>query len=256
MPVKIYIQYLFILLSVWLLTNSGQGQQKGYEDIKNFYREFKKSEYTYVPPVKFISEDDLQLDEDQEIMQIMLIRHGVPMIKNDGWFSFYDARNFILAYDTVAVYPIQSSPVEIRQEDIQHVYSSPLNRAKTTAQQLFGDRFEIIYDPLFIEFKNEILPLPWIRLPLKTWRVTSRLIWMAGLHSSRVPSLPSEKNRSRVAASRIAKLAGQEKKVVIVAHGFLNRYLIRYLKKEGWHHSFDGGYGYLNVQVLTKIVQK
>ena len=79
---------------------------------------------------------------------------------------------------------------------------------------------------------------------------------MAGLHSSQVPSLSQQKERSREVAARLDQLAKKEKRVVLVAHGFLNRYIIRYLKKDGWQHSFDGGYDYLNVQVLSKIERK
>jgi hypothetical protein len=231
----------------------GQAQKEVYHDIKDFYRGFEVSEGTYIPPVRFLRRDDISLNGDKEILQIMLIRHGIPEIRGNGWVTFYEARDFVEAYDTVGVFKINDPPVELRTGEIHHVYCSPLNRARTTAEQLFGEEYPIRYDSSFIEFKNEIIPLPWIRLPLKCWRVTSRLIWMAGLHSGQVRSLPMEKQRTREVARRLDSLARNERRVVLVAHGFFNRYLIRYLKKQGWQHSFDGGYDYTNVQVLTKI---
>jgi len=231
-------------------------QNEIYDGIQHFYEGFEKTEDSYAPPIRFINGQDIQLENHQELIQIILIRHGDPIIDTKGWYYFYEASDFTEAYDTVGVYYIDHSPVSIRPGEVPHIYSSPLQRARSTAEQLFSERFDIVYDSSFVEFKNEIIPLPWIRLPLKFWRVSSRLIWMAGLHSPQVPSLSQQKERSRQVAARLDQLAEREKRVVLVAHGFLNRYIIRYLKKDGWQHSFDGGYDYLNVQVLSKIVEK
>jgi len=254
--VKVIFRYCILFITGWLISFNVQAQKEFYEEIIRFYDGFEKSENSYTPSLRFISKKDFHLDNDLEVIQIMLIRHGDPIINTKGWFYFYEASNFVEAYDTVGVYHIDHSPVNIQPGEILHVYSSPLQRARSTAEQLFGDQFDIIYDSSFVEFKNEIIPLPWIRLPLKFWRVSSRLVWMAGLHSSQVPSLSWQKERSREVAGRLDQLAAKEKRVVLVAHGFLNRYTIRYLKKDGWRHSFDGGYDYLNVQVLSKIVNK
>ena len=251
--VKIQYRYLVMILLGGMPVLNAQAQENLYDDIKKYYKQIEISENTYSPPVKFISQNEIPAIDGRKIFQIMLIRHGVPKIEKKGWVTFYDARDFVEAYDTVEIYEIKKSPVEVRSGEVQHVYSSPLQRAKSTALLLFGEDYEIRYDSSFIEFKNEIIPLPWIRLPLKCWRVSSRLIWMAGLHSSRVRSLPTEKQRTRGVAARLDRLAHYEKRVVLVAHGFFNRYLIRYLKKKGWRHSFDGGFDYTNVQVLTKI---
>jgi broad specificity phosphatase PhoE len=254
--VKFIFRYYILIITGWLISFNSQAQKEFYEEIIRFYDGFEKSDNSYNPPLKFINKNDLHLDNNLEVIQIMLIRHGDPIIDTKGWFYFYEASNFVDAYDTVGVYYVDHAPVSIQPGEILHVYCSPLQRAKSTAEQLFGDQFDIIYDSSFVEFKNEIIPLPWIRLPLKFWRVSSRLVWMAGLHSSQVPSLSQQKDRSREVAARLGQLANKEKRVVLVAHGLLNRYIIRYLKKDGWQHSFDGGYGYLNVQVLSKICKK
>jgi hypothetical protein len=245
-----------LILAGWLISIHCPAQKEIYDEIKHFYEGFEKTEDSYAPPLRFINSQDIQLENQRELIQIILIRHGDPIIDTKGWFYFYEADDFTEAYDTVGVYYIHHPPVNIQPGEVLHIYSSPLKRARSTAEQLFADRFDILYDSSFVEFKNEIIPLPWIRLPLKFWRVSSRLIWMAGIHSSQVPSLSQQKNRSREVAARLDELARKEKRVVLVAHGFLNRYIIRYLKKEDWQHSFDGGYDYLNVQVLSKIVEK
>ncbi len=244
-----------ILLVFLFLYGIAAAQKNMHEDIKKFYTSFEKSGDTYDPPIRFINASDTLVGSDVEVLQIMLIRHAVPKIKRKGWTTFYEADDLRQAYDTVEVYEISDSPVRIHPEEVENIRSSPLIRARSTAEQLFKPNYTIIYDSTFIEFRNEIIPIPWIKLPLKFWKVTSRLFWMAGLHSENVPSLSNEKQRARAGAAKLAKWVKEEKRIVLVAHGFLNRYLIRYLKKAGWQHSFDGGYSFSNVQVLTKIIE-
>jgi len=249
-------QYTSLLLVSFFLYGIATAQKSTYENVKKFYDSFEKSGDTYDPPVRFINASDFPKGNDIELLQIILIRHAEPKIKRKGWTTFYEAVDLRHAYDTVEVYEISKSPVIVRPDEVKNIRCSPLVRARTTAEQLFETGHHIIYDSTFIEFRNEVIPIPWIKLPLKFWLVTSRLFWMAGLHSDHVPNLSTEKQRARRGMEKLTTWAEEEKRIVLVAHGFLNRYLIRYLKKAGWQHSFDGGYGYANVQVLTKIADK
>ncbi len=243
-------------MSTLALLSEVSAQGNFYRDIKAYYKGIRHQDDRLNKPVTFIDESILDLDPNQELLQIMLIRHGEPRIKRKGWFSFYDAHNYLQAYDTVKVYPIQALPVKFEGGHIKRVYCSPLPRARSTASQLFDKKTEIIYDSVFVEFTNEIIPVPWIRLPLQFWTVSSRLLWMAGLHSDQVPGFPAEKVRAREAGFLLARIAVKDKRTVLVAHGFLNRYIIKYLKRKGWKHSYDGGYGYTNVQVMSKIKER
>ena len=76
---------------------------------------------------------------------------------------------------------------------------------------------------------------------------------MIGLHSSTVASFQSEKSRAKSVSELLDKAARENKKVILVAHGLLNKYIVRYLKKNGWDHSYDGGNDYLSVQVMSQI---
>jgi hypothetical protein len=247
-------RYIIIPLFVFLRVLTAFGQQDAYDAIDEFYRGTEKEGYRYEPPLRFVDANVIDLPENKEVIQIMLIRHGIPKIDRANWITFYEASNFVMAYDTVEVYEIENIPVDVEPGEIEKVYSSPLRRARSTAEQLFGDEFDIVYDSIFREFKNEIVPIPWIRLPLGFWRVSSRIFWMVGLHSEEVPSLRSERKRAKRAAEKLVVHALEDKHVILVAHGFINRFMIRHLKKSGWHHSYDGGFEYTNVQVLSKIV--
>ncbi len=182
----------------------------------------------------------------------MLIRHGKPELNKSGWFSYKNARNYIQAYDTVGVKLIKEPPVILMSHEHVKIFSSSLFRAYDTATKVFGSDAIIDSDSVFIEFRREITPLPLI-LPIKGWTGISRFFWMIGLHSSEIPSFRSEKSRAAKDAEILEEAAIVNGKVILVSHGFLNKYIVRNLKKNGWDHSFNGGNDYLAVQVLTKI---
>jgi broad specificity phosphatase PhoE len=184
-----------------------------------------------------------------------LIRHGDPEINRNGWFSYKAARAYIQNYDTVGVKHIENQPVELKPLYDVMIFSSPLNRAYDTSTKIFGKDADIKVDSSFIEFQREIVPLPLI-LPIKGWTSLSRFFWIIGLHSSDIPSFKSEKYRAETDAIFLDRIAHKNEKVILVAHGFLNKYIVKYLKEKGWDHSYDGGSDYLAVQVLSKIVSR
>jgi broad specificity phosphatase PhoE len=219
---------------------------KAYTAIRSWYKKNKDK------PLTFLPNNESESIEERTILQIMLIRHGNPEISRNGWFSYKDARNYIKAYDTVGIRPIVKPPVILASDEEIKIFSSSLFRAYDTALKIFGEEATINVDSTFIEFQREITPLPLI-LPIKGWTGISRFFWMIGLHSSDIPSLRSEKSRAAMDAELLGEAAMQHGKVILVAHGFLNKYIIRNLKKNGWDHSYNGGNDYLAVQVLTKI---
>lgn len=189
------------------------------------------------------------------MLQIIIIRHGEPEINTNGWFSYKAAKNYIKAYDTVGVSSIKDPPVILESHEEVKIFSSSLFRAYDTSLKIFPEADAICVDSAFIEFQREIIPLPLI-LPIKGWTGLSRFFWMIGLHSSTIPCLRSEKSRARSDSELLDEAARKSKKVILVAHGLLNKYIVRYLKKNGWDHSYDGGNDYLAVQVMTKIEPK
>jgi broad specificity phosphatase PhoE len=225
------------------------GNDQAYEEIRCWYKENKDQYISFYP-----SENDHTLNQ-KSVLQIILIRHGNPEINKNGWFSNKAARAYIKAYDTVGVNDIEKLPVKLKTHQNVAIYSSPLNRAYDTSQKVFGQDMKIEVDSSFIEFQREIIPLPLI-LPIKGWTSLSRFFWVIGLHSSDIPSFKSEKSRAEQNAEFLDKVARENKKVILVAHGFLNKYIVRYLKKNGWDHSYNGGNDYLAVHVMTQIVSQ
>jgi broad specificity phosphatase PhoE len=220
--------------------------KEAYSEIRSWYKKRKDKSLTFFPSNKYESW------KERTILQIILIRHGNPEINKNGWFSYKAARNYIKAYDTVGVRPIGKPPVTLVSNEEVKIFSSSLYRAYDTALKVFGNESAINVDSAFIEFQREITPLPLI-LPIKGWTGLSRFFWMIGLHSNDIPGFRSEKSRAVMDAGLLEKAAIENRKVILVGHGFLNKYIVRDLKKNGWDHSFNGGNDYLAVQVMTKI---
>lgn len=246
-----YITGLSLVL--FLTSAMPQGFEGLYNEIRQWYRDQQDG------TVSFYLSDQQSPPKGSTLYQIMLIRHGKPRIKRVGWCSYRRAAEYVFRYDTVGVMDIPVSPIHIRPMENIKIFSSPLKRAKDTAEKIFNSHQEvdtdlgIITDPVFIEFRREVIPLPVI-LPIDGWLSISRLFWILGLHSENIPGFKEERARAAVVAERLDQEALENGKVVLVAHGFLNKFVIRNLVKKGWRSSKKGGSDYLSVSVMTKIM--
>lgn len=212
-----------------------------HRKVSDFYQE------------EVLNNQPIQFYPDDRILQIILIRHGEPALDKKSARSRKGMKQYVFDYDTVKVHVFSKSPVEFKVEDIDTVYSSPLVRARDTAHRLFGNNFVIKEDSMFREFEREVFPLPLFRLKPKTWGILSRIPWLLGLQSRIIEGFRNAKKRAKQDALFLEMKAIEHGRAVLVAHGFLNRYLNKYLQEKGWQLSYDGGKDYLSVQVLTKI---
>ena len=73
-----------------------------------------------------------------------------------------------------------------------------------------------------------------------------------GFNKRDIESFREAKKRARIAAVKLEENATKNGKTLLVSHGLLNHYLVKYLKKNGWTEVFDGGRGYLSQKVLVK----
>ena len=83
-------------------------------------------------------------------------------------------------------------------------------------------------NPIFSEFDLDIVSLP-IILSVKQWFFISRIAWMFGVRGN-TASFFEERNRSNLLEMSHSK----ETNVILVGHGFINRYIKRNLEKRDW----------------------
>jgi broad specificity phosphatase PhoE len=185
-------------------------------------------------------------------LHIFLIRHSKPLVARDGLFDHTRARRFIQAYDAAAIEAVVAKPRDLPYEEIKRVHCSALPRARQTAQAIFGPGVELVEDRLFNECERRILALPLLRFPLQVWLTGARLLWLLGLNSRGIENYRQARKRARQGAEALARYAQAEEKTVLVAHGLLNVFIRRQLRKMGWQVVRHEGHGYLAVTELVK----
>ncbi|WP_242916813.1 histidine phosphatase family protein [Pontibacter liquoris] len=184
--------------------------------------------------------------------QIFLIRHARPLVQRSGLFSARSARGFLTAYDAAEVEAFVLQHEAFPYKHITKVYCSTLLRSQLTAKAIFGEKVRLVADARFREFERKIFPLPLLRLPLGFWLLTARLLWFLGLNHQGIESFRQARQRAQAGATLLATEAQASGIAVLVAHGLLNSFILRYLKKSGWRVASKGGHGYVSVNVLEQ----
>ena len=241
----------YLLMTVFLL--SGILSTATAAVLSDSFNESESSIVSDDGPVTFINEENYPVPEGKELIQIMVMRHGKPLLEKKKKYTWKEAEEYIRAYDTVGVETFEATTVCI-PDGVNELYCSNLGRSISTAKFIAKDSLPLISDEKFREFERQILHIPSIKMPLSFWLVTARIPWIFG--SSEIESLKEARKRSNEVAKFLDESARKEKKTMLVAHGFLNRFLEKSLKKEGWQQVRNGGHDYLSVSIYTKLVDK
>ncbi|MBC5991520.1 histidine phosphatase family protein [Pontibacter cellulosilyticus] len=259
---------LFSVLGVYLLifaTPSVAQHKKGTElvidKIAAKYRELStNAEFVKVngTPVaqhtRFIQPEDAVVEDYSNLRQIALIRHGEPDLEKNGKFSYDEARKFLINYDSVGIIRPDKPFLTVQKPEEVSIFCSSINRAKATANYLFGNDSVITVSPEFREFETTLGKFsPKMRMPIKVWTAAARVKWILGIDRDGIESFSEAKARAHNAAKRLADATEENSKAVLVAHGFLNRYIKEDLEKMGWRVVRDGGNGYFGTTILVKL---
>ncbi len=257
-------QFLIFVLLILMMFSACSSEDKIVEQIEHFYERMEK-EAPFVTiegipvaqKVRFVQPDDLRLPDSLELKQIALIRHGEPDLTKTGRFSYEEAKAYMKSYDSVGILVPDEPFFELEEEEDVVFYVSNLNRAKTTADYLFGTEQERVESEEFREFERSLGNRRGrISLPLRYWSITARLEWYLGINRDGIESFSKAKERAKSGAMKLEDQSEKHDKVVLVAHGFLNRYLEKYLKEQGWQVVRDGGIDYFATTILVKVVEE
>ncbi|WP_161891222.1 histidine phosphatase family protein [Pontibacter russatus] len=206
---------------------------------------------------RFILPEDEVVPDYSNLRQIALVRHGEPDIAKTGKFSFEEARQYVTKYDSVGIVVPDKPFFEIERPEEVAIFTSSIARATATARYLFGDSTDMTVSPDFREFETRINRRNFnFKLPIKLWTASARLRWMLGLGEQDIETFAEAKARAEKAAELLAEATEEKPKVVLVAHGFLNRYIKQDLEEMGWRVVKDGGSGYFATTVLVKLEPK
>ncbi|MEO1052074.1 MAG: histidine phosphatase family protein [Bacteroidota bacterium] len=220
------------------------------EKVLQYYEALEKKAKNEQVTIGFIP--DSLLDDNVQFAQIILLRHGEPALNKKGGRKRKEAIQFIKDYDSVGIYPPAFIPVELNENELTVINTSSINRSKSTANYVFGDGYDYRPTPMFREFERKIFAFPNIKLPLKWWLAGSRVFWFMGLNKRGIERFSKAKDRAREGTKFLEEQAMAEGKTLLVSHGLLNHFLVKYLKKNGWVEAYDGGKGYLSQKLLIK----
>lgn len=168
-------------------------------------------------------------------MEILLVRHGRPDFAFDRVRCDRVALEF-RRYEDAGIRADHPAPEELRstvsRADV--VLASDRRRAVESARGL-GVVADLSSDSLFREVPlPHRLPLPAsLRLNYGTWVVTARILWMAGMARG-VESRREARRRAERACDALIESGTSARRVVLVAHGFINLLIGRELRRRGW----------------------
>ena len=203
---------------------------------------------------RFIQPEDAVVEDYSNLRQIALIRHGEPDLVKTGKFTFEQARQFLVDYDSVGIIQPDKPFLTISNPEEVSIFSSSINRARATAKYLFGEDSIMTISPDFREFETSLgKASPKWKMPIKFWTTAARVKWILGIDREDIETFAEAKARAKSAATRLAEATEENPKAVLVAHGFLNRYIKEDLEKMGWRVVRDGGHGYFGTTILVKI---
>lgn len=236
--------------------------EKVIEKIEEKYEELRKSSgfvqakgKEVAQSLRFIQPEDQVIKDYSKLKQIALVRHGEPDIEKSGKFSSKEAGLYFKCYDSVCIIVPDKPFFNLGEKEDVKVFSSPINRALTTAQYLCTNDTNINVSSDFREFERETPdPDSKMRLPIKFWTTAARVKWMlGGGKKSGIESFSDAKKRAKQAAQTLAEASEENPKVLLTAHGMVNRYIKKNLKKMGWQVVEDTGNNYFGTTILVKI---
>jgi len=184
--------------------------------------------------------------------RVFLIRHARPVVSRKGFFSAATARQYIADYDAAEVEEFVLQHEAIPYKEIKVVFCSTLIRSQLTARAIFGEDVTLKTEHHFREFERKIFSLPRLRLPIRFWLVAARVLWFLGFNSKGIETFKEAKQRARTCAGKLAEDAAKNGTTVLVAHGLLNNFIQRELKRMGWHQTVQGGSGFVSLNVMEK----
>ena len=170
---------------------------------------------------------------------ITFIRHGKPIIWNQySPFSMISSKKIgeiLISYDRSDVeHHIKNEQklvAFIKKGDL--FLSSNLTRTHKSFELLGITEYKTNNLLNEARLPSDIMPVD-IKLPLFTWAFLLRILWLLGYHNNTCESLKEFKNRMDQAVQYLEGETDTFNHIIIMAHGFVNFFMIRKLLKKGW----------------------
>ncbi len=167
-------------------------------------------------------------------MRIVLLRHGKPDLPEYGKLRANEIHLWISSYNSTGLAPKIAPLREVFEiaNTCNTVICSDLLRSIESAQALGVKQIDII-DPIFREMGLPYGSFPFLKMHPSRWAAFFRVLWFFG-YSSNSESLREAKLRARNGAKKLKEETALRGSVLLVGHGFVNRFIAEELLSSGW----------------------
>lgn len=180
------------------------------------------------------------------------MRHGKPKLPHFSKLKAVEMREWIAAYNAAEI--CESSPPDKNAlqlaQTCQFVVCSDRPRSISSAQRLKLEKIHQTKE----EFGEAGLPycsIPLLRLSPDAWAVLFRLMWFLGF-SKNSESIHVFKQRAQQCSRELEQAADEDADVLFVGHAFMNRFIAKYLRVNGWAQTTKGRSQYWSMTVFEK----
>ena len=183
------------------------------------------------------------------VMEIILLRHGKPNVVLGGFLNTKKFKHLVYAYEQSGIQDFP--PEKLKQSFRDHyVVCSDLPRSIESAKKLNVSPIQLS-EALFREADIPFFDFFYLKLPVTVWVILLRVMWLCGF-SKNAESFLQAKDRGKQAAEKLTHLAIENKKILVVGHGLINRLIEKQLQKKGWLASKRIGKSYWEFRKYTK----
>lgn len=177
-------------------------------------------------------------------MEIRLIRHGKSACDFSTRITSTEYRNWVIQYGEEGICDEAPANVQRALKAASIVFTSDFKRAIDSAKGAVAIQSHSIYREL--ELPHYRIKL--LKLNPRIWTVFYRFLWLIGF-SKKVENKKRAKKRAETAAQQLEDSAQKHGTVILVGHGFFNRYIGNALSKRGW--TLEGNKGTANWTIHT-----
>jgi len=166
----------------------------------------------------------------ENVMKIILIRHAKVQIDNPTIASF-EMNSFIEAYNTASIQPFDiSNRLKSLIDSVDSVFTSNLSRTKESAKYLGIeiDKSSDIFNEAGLPYAN----WTFFKLPATLWALLFRMMWLFG-YANNSESYKEAKIRATIAADSLLECTQNNKTVLFIGHGVMNKLISKELKCRG-----------------------
>lgn len=183
-------------------------------------------------------------------MEIILLRHGKPDVELSGYLNAEEFKQLVEVYAKSGVQDLPEKKLK-GYFNTYYVVCSDLSRSIESVKKLGLNKVHLS-EALFRETNIPHFDKSFLKLHVTVWLIVLRIMWLFGFKKNG-ESFSEAKNRAKDAAIKLIDLAKENKKVILVGHGLMNRLIAKQLLFNQWQERGKSGKRYWGFVKYTAL---